>query len=281
MRTAHSKADVRSAVAAARDASACISLVPTMGGLHEAHLSLVDRARALSDYVVLSIYVNPLQFGEGEDLDEYPRNLEGDIALAEARGVDLVFAPSDTEMYPGGEPGVHVVPGPLADRLCGAFRPGHFRGVLTVVAKLFNIVEPDVAVFGQKDFQQSVLIRRMVADLDSPVSIDVAATARGSDGLALSSRNTYLSAEDRSHATAIWRALEAAASAARRGERDASRLVAGVRDSLGAVPGITVQYVELVDPDTLAPSEVGSPGTVLAVAVFIGGVRLIDNVILS
>lgn len=153
--------------------------------------------------------------------------------------------------------------------------------MLTVVAKLFNVVQPDIAVFGQKDFLQSVLIRRMVADLDMPVHIDVAPTIRASDGLALSSRNTYLSAEDRERGTALWPALEAAASAARRGDRDAPTLVAGVRDSLDAVPGITTQYVELVDPETLEPSEVGEPGTVLAVAVFVSGVRLIDNVILS
>jgi pantoate--beta-alanine ligase len=279
--TTERKSEVRRAVRAARDAGARIALVPTMGALHEAHLSLVDRARSVADYVVLSVYVNPLQFGRGEDLDRYPRDLDRDVRRAEERGVDLVFAPSDAEMYGLGEPAVYVVPGPLADRLCGAFRPEHFRGVLTVVAKLFGIVQPDVAVFGQKDFQQSVLIRRMVADLDMPVEVVVAPTVREADGLALSSRNAYLDPEDRAKAAAISGALQAAEALARQGERHGSVLLRRVREALAAVPGITVEYVELVDPETLEPRPEGAPGTVLAVAAFVGGVRLIDNVVLS
>jgi pantoate--beta-alanine ligase len=257
-----------------------VALVPTMGYLHEGHLTLVDRARELADLVVLSIFVNPLQFGPGEDLDRYPRDLDRDVALAAARGVDLVFAPDATEVYPGGDPAVQIVPLRLADRLCGAFRPGHFQGVLTIVAKLFLIVGPDVAIFGQKDYQQAVLVRRMVEDLDLPVRIEVAPIVREPDGLAMSSRNVYLDPEERERARAIPRGLDLAVRAFRAGETDPRRLVEIVRDELAAVPGIRPQYVELVHPDSLEPVDVANPGAVLAVAAFVGGTRLIDNVIL-
>jgi len=271
------KAEVRRAVAAMRPQR--IALVPTMGYLHEGHLSLVDRARELADRVVLSIFVNPLQFGPQEDLDRYPRDLERDVELATGRGVDLIFAPDVREMYPGGEPIVRVVPGRLAETLCGAYRPGHFEGVLTVVAKLFGIVRPDVAVFGQKDFQQAVLIRRMVADLDLGIEIDVAPIVREPDGLAMSSRNVYLSPEERESALGLYRGLTRAAEAFAGGERDAERLRRLVHDEL-ARPGVRVQYVEVVDPETLQPTQPASPGNVLAVAAFVGQTRLIDNVIL-
>lgn len=271
------KAEVRRAVAGMRPQR--IALVPTMGYLHEGHLSLVDRARELADRVVLSIFVNPLQFGPQEDLDRYPRDLERDVELAMGRGVDLIFAPDVQEMYPGGEPIVRVVPGRLGDTLCGAYRPGHFEGVLTVVAKLFGIVRPDVAVFGQKDFQQAVLIRRMVADLDLGIEIDVAPIVREPDGLAMSSRNVYLSPEERESALGLYRGLTRAAEAFAAGERDVERLRRLVHEELDR-PGVRVQYVEVVDPETLQPTQLASPGNVLAVAAFVGQTRLIDNVIL-
>jgi pantoate--beta-alanine ligase len=228
-----------------------VALVPTMGYLHEGHLTLVDRARELADLVVLSIFVNPLQFGPGEDLDRYPRDLDRDVALAAARGVDLVFAPDATEVYPGGDPAVQIVPLRLADRLCG-----------------------------QKDYQQAVLVRRMVEDLDLPVRIEVAPIVREPDGLAMSSRNVYLDPEERERARAIPRGLDLAARAFRAGETDPRRLVEIVRDELAAVPGIRPQYVELVHPESLEPVDVANPGDVLAIAAFVGGTRLIDNVIL-
>ena len=271
------KAEVRRAVAGMRPQR--IALVPTMGYLHEGHLSLVDRARELADRVVLSIFVNPLQFGPQEDLDRYPRDLERDVELATGRGVDLIFAPDVQEMYPGGEPIVRVVPGRLAETLCGAYRPGHFEGVLTVVAKLFGIVRPDVAVFGQKDFQQAVLIRRMVADLDLGIEIDVAPIVREPDGLAMSSRNVYLSPDERESALGLYRGLTRAAQAFAGGERDAERLRRLVHEEL-ARPGVRVQYVEVIDPETLQPTQPAGPGNVLAVAAFVGQTRLIDNVIL-
>lgn len=252
-----------------------------MGYLHEGHLSLVDEARALADLVVMSVFVNPLQFGPGEDLEQYPRDLERDAALAESRGVDVLFVPDAGEMYPAGEPRVRVVPGPLGDRLCGRFRPGHFEGVLTVVAKLLNIVEPDVAVFGRKDFQQAVLIQQMVRDLDIPVEIRTVPTVRAADGLALSSRNEYLSPAQREAATSLYRGLSGAVQAFRAGERSAERLCARVADTVNRAPEARVQYVELVDPETLDPLDVAERGAVLAVAAFVGSTRLIDNVTLE
>ncbi len=276
---ARSRAEVREALARFRPGR--VALVPTMGYLHEGHLSLVDRARARAERVVMSIFVNPLQFGPNEDFARYPRDLDRDVALATKRGVDLVFAPSVEEMYPDGEPAVQVSPGRMADRLCGAHRPGHFQGVLTVVAKLFGIVRPDIAVFGQKDFQQAVLIRRMVADLELGVEIDLAPIVREPDGLAMSSRNVYLSAEERARALGLSRGLEDALAAFRLGERDSARLRDRVRERIAAEPGVRTEYVELVHPGTLEPIETAEPGSVLAVAAFVGTTRLIDNVILT
>lgn len=279
MTVVESVAGARAAVAEARAAGRRIALVPTMGYLHAGHVSLLDRARELGDFVVLSIFVNPLQFGPTEDLDRYPRNLEGDLALAAGRGVELVFAPPATEMYPNGEPAVHVVPGALAERLCGATRPGHFRGVLTVVAKLFGIVQPDVAVFGQKDLQQAVLIRRMAADLDIPVAVEVAPIVREADGLAMSSRNVYLSAEERERALALWRGLERARGLYAAGESDAATLRAALRSAI-SVEGVEGEYAEVVDPRTLETVVRAVPGSVMAVAARVGKTRLIDNAIL-
>ena len=280
MKVVRTRAEVRAATAAAREAGHRVGLVPTMGYLHQGHLSLVDRARERAGCVAMSIFVNPLQFGPAEDLDRYPRDLERDLGLAEGRGVDLVFAPSAAEMYPGGEPRVSVVADPsLENRLCGAARPGHFRGVLTVVAKLFGVFTPDVAVFGQKDLQQALLIRRMVADLDMPLEVDVAPIVREPDGLAMSSRNVYLSAEERARALALPRAVEAARSLFASGETDGSALRDAAWRALAA-PGVEVEYAEVVDPATLARVERATPGAVCAVAARVGKTRLIDNGIL-
>jgi pantoate--beta-alanine ligase len=257
-----------------------IGFVPTMGFLHEGHLRLVDRARDRADRVVLSVFVNPLQFGPGEDFATYPRDLARDRRLAAARGVDCLFAPEAAAMYPT-EPLVRVVPaaGPLADTLEGAARPGHFAGVLTVVAKLFHLVEPDLAVFGRKDFQQAMLVRRMAADLDFGLEVDVAPTVRELDGLALSSRNTYLSADERRAALALSRALRAVEQAWRAGEADPQALERRGREVLDA-PGVRPEYLALVD-EALRPVRRADARTVVLVAARVGPARLIDNVVLG
>jgi pantoate--beta-alanine ligase len=276
---ARTVAEVREAVREARAAGKTVALVPTMGYLHEGHLSLLDEARARADVVMMSIFVNPLQFGPTEDLDRYPRDLDRDLALAATRGTELVFAPTAAEMYPHGEPAVQVVPGPLAERLCGASRPGHFRGVLTVVAKLFGIFQPDVAVFGQKDLQQATLIRRMVDELDIPVRVEVAPIVREPDGLAMSSRNVYLSPSERESALALSRGLGRAREMWKAGEADAATLRAALWKEM-TVPGVEPEYAEVVDPRTLEGVERAVPGTVMAVAARVGRTRLIDNAIL-
>lgn len=257
-----------------------IGFVPTMGALHDGHLRLVDEARRLSDVVVMSIFVNPLQFGPGEDFDHYPRPLERDRALASARGVDALFVPEVGEMYPPGRSTL-VVPGPAADRWEGASRPGHFAGVLTVVAKLFLIVQPDVAVFGQKDWQQVVLVRRMVRDLDFPVEIAVLPTVREPDGLARSSRNAYLDEESRRDAAGLSAALRAAVERYRGGVTDPAALEAAARGALEVHPGARAEYIAVVDPVDLAPVSVAADDTIVAVAAQVGATRLIDNVTLG
>lgn len=258
-----------------------IAFVPTMGYLHEGHLRLVDRARELGDVVVLSIFVNPLQFGPSEDLASYPRDFDRDARLAEARGVDFLFAPSVEEMYPDGRPRVTVVAPAMSDRLCGRYRPGHFEGVLTVVNKLFNIVGPDAAVFGRKDFQQFVLVRRMVEDLDMRVTVHALPTVREPDGLAMSSRNTYLSPEERNRALVLYRSLSTALQAYRAGERSAANLIETARAVISTEPDVKLQYLELVDARTLDSVESAKPGDVLAIAAFVGRTRLIDNIELA
>lgn len=265
---------------AARGRGGRVALVATMGYLHEGHLRLVDRARARADAVVLSIFVNPTQFGPGEDFTRYPRDLARDRAAAAARGVTCLFVPAVEEMYPRAGV-VTVQPGPLADHLCGPHRPGHFAGVLTVVAKLLHAVEPDVAVFGRKDAQQARLIARLVEDLNFPVTVDVAPTVRERDGLALSSRNAYLSAAERAAAAAIPRALDAGSDAFARGETHAKAIVTAVAAVLAAEPAVRPQYVQAVDPDTLAPAARVDGSTLLALAAHVGGTRLIDNVVLG
>jgi pantoate--beta-alanine ligase len=262
-------------------ASKPVVLVPTMGALHQGHRSLLDVARAVPDaHVVTSIFVNPLQFGPGEDLDRYPRTLDSDLALCAGAGVDLVFAPSAAEMYPGGKPAVTVDPGPMGQLLEGEYRPGFFGGVLTVVLKLFSLIRPDVAVFGEKDAQQLAMIRRMVADLDLGVSIEPVPTVRDPDGLAISSRNRYLSGAERATALALPRALRAGGQVAQAGG-SAAQVLATAHAALDGSPKLTVDYLALVDPVTFRP-RAGGPGAagpaVLAVAATAGSTRLIDNV---
>ena len=265
---------------AARAAGRRIGFVPTMGFLHEGHLRLVERATQLCDTVAMSIFVNPLQFGPKEDLGSYPRAPERDRELAGSYGVDCLFLPADQAMYPR-VPFVRVTPGMLGAHLCGPWRPGHFEGVLTVVAKLFLIVEPDVAVFGRKDLQQARIIRSMAEDLNFPVTIEVAPTVREADGLALSSRNAYLSRVEREAAVLLSQALEEGHRRYRGGVRDTGEIVAAVRHVLSREATIRMQYVEAVDPDTLAPVTSATDDTVLALAAFIGKTRLIDNVLLG
>ncbi|HSJ25178.1 MAG TPA: pantoate--beta-alanine ligase [Longimicrobiales bacterium] len=274
-------AELREVLGRFRADGRTIGFVPTMGYLHEGHLALCDAANAAADVVVMSIFVNPLQFGEGEDLDRYPRDLERDASLAAGRDVDILFTPDAGEIYPHGPVAVRVRAPGLEDRLCGAFRPGHFEGVLTVVAKLFNIVRPDVAVFGQKDLQQAALIRRMAQDLNFPVAIEIAPVVREPDGLALSSRNVYLSPAERASALALSRALAAAQAAFAAGQVEAGAVVAAARATLDAVPGVEVQYVELVDTQTLDTPAQARVGDAVAVAAFVGATRLIDNHVLD
>jgi pantoate--beta-alanine ligase len=269
--------DLRAWRKAQRVAGRRVGFVPTMGYLHEGHLTLVDEARRRADSVVLSIFVNPLQFGPAEDLARYPRDLPRDRDLASGRGVDLLFVPTAADMYPPGS-GVRVSPGPIAERWEGAARPGHFIGVLTVVAKLFHLVEPDLVCFGRKDVQQLTLVRRMVQDLDWPVEIIGVPTVREPDGLALSSRNAYLGAEDRERAVVLSRALQAAHQAWRAGETRSSSLEARMRQELGKEPAVAVEYISIADPEALAPVETADERTVISMAARIGATRLIDNI---
>jgi pantoate--beta-alanine ligase len=254
-----------------------LALVPTMGFLHEGHLSLVREARRRADLVLVSIFVNPTQFGPNEDLSRYPRDLEGDLAKCATAGVDRVLAPSDPAMVfaEGHETWIDVTR--ASQGLCGAVRPGHFRGVATVVAKLFNLTRPHVAFFGEKDYQQLAVIRAMVRDLAFGIEIVGMPIVREPDGLALSSRNAYLSAEERARALTLSRALAEARDAAARGERDAGSLAARARERLLAA-GARVDYVEVAHPETLAPVARAEPGSVMLAAAFFGTTRLIDNV---
>lgn len=275
------RAALAEALAGLRSGGRSLALVPTMGFLHEGHLRLVDAAREQAETVALTLFVNPLQFGAGEDLERYPRSEERDLELAAGRGVELAFAPSTREMYPDGSPAVQVDPGPLGERLCGAFRPGHFQGVLTVVARLFGLFRPDVAVFGRKDYQQAVLVKRMVRDLALGVRIHVAALVREADGLAMSSRNAYLSPDERREAVGLHRALSAADQTFRSGETDGDALLARAREVLAGFPLLRPQYLELVHPESLETVDEAFAGAVLAVAAHCGEARLIDNLVLG
>jgi pantoate--beta-alanine ligase len=266
-----------------RHAETHIGFVPTMGYLHEGHLSLVKRARQAvgrSGKVVVSIYVNPTQFGPGEDFAKYPRNLKRDLKLLRGLKADVVFTPSDAEMYPyksGNRFSTYIVEEKLARVMEGKSRPTHFRGVTTVVAKLFNIVQPNIAVFGQKDFQQAAIIKRMVADLNFPVQIIVAPTFRERDGLAMSSRNKYLNAEQRAQAVILFHALQAAKAAVKKKYISAAQLKKDLEQFITATPLARLDYVEFFDPETLQPVTQTKRGTQMALAVFFGKPRLIDN----
>jgi pantoate--beta-alanine ligase len=272
--------DLKSWIRTQRVAGKRIGFVPTMGFLHEGHLALVDEARRRADAVIMSIFVNPLQFGPAEDLARYPRDLPRDRVLASGRGVDALFVPTAASMYPRGSE-IRVAPGPSAERWEGAARPGHFAGVLTVVAKLFHLVEPDLACFGRKDVQQLTLVRHMVRDLDWPVEIVAVPTVREPDGLALSSRNSYLSAADRSRAVVLSRALQAAHQAWSSGERRATAIEERMRRELRTQPEVAVEYISIVEPETLAPVALIDPSTLVAIAARLGGTRLIDNIEIS
>jgi pantoate--beta-alanine ligase len=269
----------RAELARLRDAGRSVAFVPTMGALHEGHLRLVDRARKEADAVVMSIFVNPLQFGPNEDLTRYPRDIAADTRLADERGVDLLFVPESREMYPG-DPSVSVTAGALGEAWEGESRPGHFNGVLTVVAKLFNIVEPDCSVFGQKDLQQLAAVQALVRDLAFPIEIVAEPTVRDDDGLALSSRNRYLSATERLRALSLPGALEAIRAGFHAGERQADALEAMGRKIIDAADDVTCDYLAVVDPDTFQRVETAAPKCAAIGALRVGVTRLIDNLIL-
>lgn len=269
--------ELRQAVAAAKAAGRRVGFVPTMGCLHEGHLALMRRARTSCDWVAVSVFVNPTQFGPGEDFSRYPRTFEEDLAGCRATGASLVFAPGPEDFYPPGA-STWVDETAVSQGLCGAFRPGHFRGVATVVAMLFNAAQPDVAVFGRKDLQQLAVIRRMVRDLHFPVEIVAHETVREPDGLAMSSRNRYLSAEERLRARAVPEALAAGRAAVASGEKSADKVREAAMERLSREPAFRTQYCEVADAETLLPAREVLPGrTVLAVAGHLGATRLIDN----
>jgi pantoate--beta-alanine ligase len=271
----------REALDEARGERRAVGFVPTMGALHRGHLSLVRRARKECPAVAVSIFVNPLQFGAGEDFASYPRDLEGDLGELERAGVDVAFTPETDELYPEGEPAVVVEPGSLGERLEGVVRPGHFRGVCTVVAKLFNLAGPCRAYFGEKDAQQLALIRRMVADLDFPIDVVGCPTVREADGLALSSRNAYLSEEERRAATCLYEALGEAAALVLRGERDAHVVRAAMARRIGSERLAQLEYVALVDDRSFQEIDVIAGSVRALVAARFGKARLIDNLLLT
>jgi len=276
-------ATIAEARAACRDAGAGrkrLGLVPTMGALHEGHLSLVRAAKAQCDAVAVSIFVNPTQFGPTEDLSKYPRQFDRDCQLLEKEGVDILFAPSVDEIYPDGAVTWVLVEG-LSEKLDGRSRPGHFRGVTTIVAKLFHIIEPDAAFFGQKDAAQLAVIRRMVRDLNFPVEIVACPIVRESDGLAMSSRNAYLNREERGRALVLRRSLEQVQREFQGGERIAAKLISAAKEVFAREPQVALDYFEIVDPDTLDPVERISQKTLVAVAAYVGSTRLIDNTVLN
>lgn len=278
MRTIHTIAELRSALNAERLNGKRIGFVPTMGNLHEGHLQLIDQAKANSDIVVSSIFVNPLQFGQGEDLDNYPRTLQQDQEKLASRGCNYLFAPSDAEVYPHGREAQTQVEVPvISDMYCGESRPGHFRGVATVVTKLFGMVQPDVAIFGEKDFQQLMVIRRMTEDLSLPVEIQGAAIARNPKGLALSSRNGYLSADELETAINLYATLQATANQIKSGDKDFSELEKQAQNRLESV-GFTRDYYKICRRYDLQPAGADDKELVIVAAAKLGPARLIDNI---
>ncbi len=280
MRTAAAIAEIRAAVAEARQSGARIGFVPTMGALHQGHLSLVERSRRECDVTVMSIFVNPLQFAPGEDYSRYPRPVDEDDALARDAGVDILFRPTPEDMYPGGRT-ITVTAGALGADWEGASRPGHFDGVLTVVAKLLNIVQPDVAVFGRKDLQQAALVKALVRDLDMPVSVTLAPIIREPDGIAMSSRNRYLDAAERVRARILSRALEASRNMFAAGERDVPALEGAGKEVLDSEPGVRPDYFAIVDPSAFSQPATADASSAAIVAARVGSTRLIDNVSLG
>jgi len=280
MQVAKTIAEIRACVAQARKAGKTVGFVPTMGALHDGHVSLIEAARKQCDYVVVSIFVNPTQFGPSEDFSKYPRPFENDLAMCEKHGVDAIFAPQVQEMYPR-ENLTWVNGEKLTDRLCGEIRPGHFRGVATVCAKLFNIVGPDIAFFGQKDAQQALVIRRMVADLNMPLEIVVCPTLREPDGLAMSSRNQYLSPVERKDAARIYESLERCRALIEAGERNADVIRGQMREILRRMPDTKIEYVSICDAETLEELEQVRGRVLVAVAVRTRSARLIDNILVD
>ncbi len=278
MKTITTISDMQSLADSFRREGKKIGFVPTMGFLHEGHLSLMRKARQECDVMVVSIFVNPTQFGPNEDLDRYPRDAEGDRKKCESSGADILFMPEAKEMYPE-KPSVYVTVEGLSDILEGAVRPGHFRGVATVVAKLFNIVQPHTAYFGQKDFQQCAVIRRMVKGLNLAVAVTVLPTVREADGLAMSSRNSYLSSDERRAATILYRSLSAGRDLFKGGARDVDKLRNKMQAVLLEEHGIMIDYVAIADPETLEPLSQAADGMVFLVAVRLGRTRLIDNLL--
>ena len=280
MKVSTTIADARAAVARARAEGARIGFVPTMGALHAGHLSLVERSRREAEFTVMSIFVNPLQFGPAEDLSRYPRPVAEDERLASDAGVDLLFRPDVSEMY-GAHRSVTVTAGVLGSKWEGSSRPGHFDGVLTVVAKLLNIIRPDIAVFGQKDLQQAALVKAMVRDLDMPVAIVVSPIVRESDGLALSSRNRYLSPEERRSATTLSRALRSIAKRFDEGERSVEALEAEGKRVVAKDSGVALDYLSVIDQQTFENPDVAQSGNSAIIAARVGTTRLIDNMTLG
>ena len=271
---------VRKLVKAARSDGKVIGLVPTMGALHTGHISLIEAAVKKCGFVVVSIFVNPTQFGPSEDFEKYPRPIEADLEICKKAGVDIVFAPATEQMYPQ-ESFTWVNVEKLTEQLCGRSRPWHFRGVTTVCAKLFNMVAPDVAFFGQKDAQQAIVIRRMVADLNMPLEIVVCPTVRESSGLAVSSRNQYLTEQEKKDAAYIYKSLEEGRKLAESGVIDCGEIIAKMRDILNKVPAIKIEYVSIADAETAQPIDSITGKVLIAVAVKIGSTRLIDNILLD
>ena len=283
MQILHTIKDTRQACAKSRadaGSASTLGLVPTMGALHEGHLSLIRAAKKQCDVVVATIFVNPTQFGPNEDFARYPRTFAKDCALLESEGVDLLFAPTVEEMYPTGTAHTFIEVAGISDRLDGQSRPGHFRGVATVVAKLFHIVSPDLAYFGQKDAAQVAVLRAMVQDLNFPVELIVCPTVREPEGLALSSRNQYLSADERSHALVLSLSLASANTMAIEGIHDAEQLKSSILQRLQSSPALKIDYVEIVDPATLESVSDVRDGALIAIAAWIGKTRLIDNALL-
>ena len=281
MIVAESAAEVRAQIRAWKQAGLSVGLVPTMGYLHEGHASLVEKSRSLCDRTVVSVFVNPTQFGPGEDLESYPRDFAHDCALLEERGCDMVFHPDASALYPPDFATYVEICSDMPKQLCGKTRPTHFRGVCTVVTKLFNIVTPDIAFFGQKDAQQLAIIRRMVRDLSMNVEIVACPIVREADGLARSSRNPYLNAQERAAATVLSRSVAVGRDMAARGERDARALVAAMKTVIETEPLARIDYVDAVDGVTMQPVDVVRDGVLVAMAVHIGKTRLIDNFIVG